>query len=614
MRLFMRILVLVVLCTPAQGLFAQGCFNWDWRNPLPHGNTINAMLFDGELYWAACDGGIIMSSPDGEVWDIKMSGLSERLLGIAFSPTTLVVVGEAGVNFHSLDGGDTWLPGQDLGDTDLYEVAYGNNFFLLVGENDTRYRSLDGSIWLGGSTRSSPTMLDVIFDGSRFIGVGTTGLAAISDDGIHWADNTHIAGISHDLLDIEYLEGQYVVTGEEGTVIFSSNGVDWVDKSITTNRPLQDSFYYDGKFHVIGLYDYVSEDGGTTWSNLRSFQSIQNEVAYNGNLFLVGGPRGRMFSTVNGIIWNDFLEDQYTYTEYHGAAYGNGTYVIVMSVKALTSTDGVNWFLNHIDWGDIFFDVIYFNDMFIAVSWHGKIFTSPAGTEWTEQHSLPTEIPLRKLAHNGSVVVAVGEQGTILYSSDGISWSAASFDPGLVVTDHLNGVCNGRSGLLFTRFVTVGVNGRILYSMDGMTWSEAISSGLTTGTLNSVASRGTNYVACGDFGEIYNSDGGSTWVQHTTGTVSALYHVFDDGEVFRAVGEKGMMLTSSAGLMWRKHPVYISGDLRASVVNRSQQFMVGSNGTILQRIGVETILPYAEWPAPKNIENFVEIMNDFCSN
>ena len=76
---------------------------------------------------------------------------------------------------------------------------------------------------------------------------------------------------------------------------------------------------------------------------------------------------------------------------------------------------------------------------------------------------------------NGSRLVAVGVDGTIVYSSDGISWTAASNS---ATSQSLYEVTWSGS-----RFVAVGRAGTIVYSEDGDNWTAASNSATSQSAL-----------------------------------------------------------------------------------------------------------------------------------
>lgn len=120
----------------------------------------------------------------------------------------------------------------------------------------------------------------------------------------------------------------------------------------------------------------------------------------------------------------------------------------------------------------------------------------------------PNNYALRSITQVAGTFFAVGDAGTILTSTDGITWSSHTSG----TTNKLNGVTHG--GI----YVAVGDNGTIVISGDGGSWAAQTSP--TTSILRQVTSfvsiYGTIYVAVGDAGTIVTSkDGGATWTTQT---------------------------------------------------------------------------------------------------
>src|SRR5690606_22607262 len=76
--------------------------------------------------------------------------------------------------------------------------------------------------------------------------------------------------------------------------------------------------------------------------------------------------------------------------------------------------------------------------MLAAVGDNGTILTSPDGVTWTSRSS-GTMQHLRGITHGGGLWVAVGFSGTILTSSDGTTWTSRSSE----TTQILYGVAYG---------------------------------------------------------------------------------------------------------------------------------------------------------------------------
>lgn len=175
---------------------------------------------------------------------------------------------------------------------------------------------------------------------------------------------------------------------------------------------------------------------------------------------------------------------------------------------------------------------------------------------------------------NGSYV-AVGNFGSMLFSSDGINWQPEN--PGslaalLSVTVNQNG-----------DFVATGNNGTILYSTDGKTWSSE-SSGVSAPLTNIAVDESGNFVAVGLRGTIVTSSNGIDWKVESSGTTNNLNGVTSYYGRFYVVGDKGTLLSSdSPGFNWNVLPTNISTNLnlRRIAITPNSIVIISTQGTIL---------------------------------
>ena len=214
--------------------------------------------------------------------------------------------------------------------------------------------------------------------------------------------------------------------------------------------------------------------------------------------------------------------------------------------------------------------VTYGNGLFVAVGWNGAILTSRDGVNWTWRTS-GTREDLQAVTYGNSTFVAVGMHGTILTSRDGVTWTQRT----LGADDWLNGVTYG-NGL----FVAVGYNGAILTSRDGVNWTRRTSG--TREDLQAVTYGNGLFVAVGG-GTILTSPDGATWTARASGTDYLLNGVAYGNGLFVAVGGPvgggGAILTSQDGVTWTAQTL---GELLYSVVYGNGLFVaVGGSGTIL---------------------------------
>lgn len=137
--------------------------------------------------------------------------------------------------------------------------------------------------------------------------------------------------------------------------------------------------------------------------------------------------------------------------------------------------------------------------------------------------------------------VSVGENGTLLTSSDGTKWTKRSSGSKV----KLRAVTYGKDTL-----VAVGFSGTILTSSDGTKWTKRKSR--TKNNLGSVTYGNDTFVAVGNSGTILTSSNGNKWTKRKSGTKNSLYGVTSGNNIFLAVGKKGTILTSSDGTKWTK--------------------------------------------------------------
>ncbi|HPD00587.1 MAG TPA: hypothetical protein PLA01_04470 [Acetivibrio sp.] len=152
------------------------------------------------------------------------------------------------------------------------------------------------------------------------------------------------------------------------------------------------------------------------------------------------------------------------------------------------------------------------------------------------------EPELNGIAFNGSdLYVAVGFEGVIFMSRDGINWSKIESD-----TNHtLNDVVWGMN-----RFIAVGDEGTILTSKNGLNWVQVESD--TNLDLQSVAFNGEQLVAVGNSGTVLVSSNGTEWKRIRTATMESLMSVKWFNGKYMAVGGGMLILSSDDGITWEE--------------------------------------------------------------
>lgn len=208
-----------------------------------------------------------------------------------------------------------------------------------------------------------------------------------------------------------------------------------------------------------------------------------------------------------------------------------------------TSPDGEAWVKSSLNTGSgsyasigsrMLYAVRAVSGGLLAVGEKGTLLTSTLGDSWTRLAGPELSYDLTSLASLREKTVVIGREGSVL--SNGTGWEAKGTDaPGWVSLavsgeEYLGGV-----------WVAVGEDGRIRRSLNGIDWETRPSP--TEKKLNAVIWTGTHFVAVGDIGTLLTSRNGLEWTERASGTQKALTSVtFANGKLL-AVGP-GVALTS----------------------------------------------------------------------
>jgi hypothetical protein len=189
--------------------------------------------------------------------------------------------------------------------------------------------------------------------------------------------------------------------------------------------------------------------------------------------------------------------------------------------------------------------------------------------QWTLRHPLPTVNTLYDVFSTGSSLMAVGELGTILTSTDAQTWQPQVSGS----TDDLVGIARG-NGV----YVVVG-SLDLLTSPDGVHWT--VTDGGFGGFATAVAFGNGLFVAVDDAGGIYTSTTGTTWIQRRDpGFTNALYDVAFAANLFVTVGTtdngaSSLILSSTDGITWTQSRKVADEELYSVAYGASRFVAVG---------------------------------------
>jgi photosystem II stability/assembly factor-like uncharacterized protein len=360
-------LAALALAPSASAGVRVGHSNWEWSNPLPQGNTLRAVDFDGARGYAAGDFGTLIVSDDGgtswrglgtgatgDLSEVQVIGGDSLVTagdctalrsddgGATFRrlpwmplhascpspiaalhfPTSEVgyLLQEDGTVHHSDDGGSSWDPissvplsapgalGGARAATDLF-FSDANTGFLTT--SDGIYRSADGgNSWELVSNWPDLSGLLFVDAGIGYaVGLGQT-VVKTTDGGQTWNRSAvDVPGPALSLSSITCLDADHCLTGGERVLVTTDGGDSWSAMPVSVAQPLAVDYASPGGAVVAGAEGAIStsSDGGASWSSVggRLDGAFTRLTGDSAFLAFAIGQRGKLARTSDeGLTWN----------------------------------------------------------------------------------------------------------------------------------------------------------------------------------------------------------------------------------------------------------------------------------------------------------------------
>jgi len=314
----------------------------------------------------------------------------------------------------------------------------------------------------------------ITYDGINYIATADASshsLVLVSTDGEIW--NTY--KISNKVLN---LTG--IATTESPSYIITSN---------TSTAPVMISFDIQN-WETLGAYTpydvIIFGESGFDSSGIQAPKGSMNGIAkLYGEFFAVGN---NVIKSSNGLSWDTAFD--------FGSSLPNTlTSVVAVESMFFAGLVAVGYGLKVISGAGSAAPVI---------EQVGRVITSTDGTTWKIIDPAFTSEQLHTVVASDTVIVAAGTNGKVFYSNNSEIWYPANVN-GQVLT-HTIRASMYADGV----FVLVGDNGTVITSTDGIEWYQHAST--TTVKLNAITFDGEYFVAAGDYGIIIRSrNQGATW-------------------------------------------------------------------------------------------------------
>lgn len=584
---------LAAYAVPA-GADPNPCASLQRVGPVPSGDDLVGVASGDGLILALGLGGTILTSPDGLTWTSRDSGTAAVLSGAAWGAGRWVVVGGGGTVLFSADG--VTYASQPSGVTaDLTDVTFGAGRFVVVGTAGTVLTSPDGVTWAAQQIPEVKNLFSVTWNGSVFVaGGGSTSLLATiltSPDGVTWETRwTHFVANS-EVRSVSWDGGRFVAAGyqfQNVLIATSSDGMTWTSPTINLERALWSVAGSGSVWLAVGSSGVILRStDGLSWVTLVEpagwVAGQLNAITWTGDAFVAVGATGGIVTTVDGLTWkaaSAHLRD----------VASNGASYVAAGSDILWSADGLAW--ERGVWPhrstDSLNGVTAYPGGYMAVGTSegtGAALRSADGRTWDRTASF--NVSPTAVVWGGDRFVAVGYQGFVATSPDGIAWTVR--DAG-VRSNLVSVTWDGARFYAHAPWDT-GASAR---SRDGVTWEAFDTTVLGDRQL---AWTGAELAAAGL--ALATSADGDHWDEGFLDVSGPSYvDVVRVGDSLLAVGgTRGTfwgapwfdvaLATSSNGRVWRVHACAetVPSELRHAVVGPGGWVAVGAGTTIIHGTG-----------------------------
>lgn len=353
-------------------------------------------------------------------------------------------------------------------------------------------------------------------------------------------------------------------------------------------RSIEDVRYAAGRWLAVGQNGTIlstTDAQGAGWVTIPSaLRGELRAIGYGAGRWVVIESGRKLWTSTDAVHWSELAvpgQDTLSSIEY-----ANGLWVLVgagaSGAVILTSTDLQTWSPRDAQQTGYLMDVSYGNGRWVAVGegypggpGRERMLTSSDGINWTPGLSPdgPVGPILNAVAYGDGQFLAVGNQGNLLQSADGVAWLRR--DAGQ--SGHLRSVL--RAG---GRWMASGFVDGLLTSADGIQWSARPAPAGQQIFLGMAFNAGT-WLAVGSVGSMAkSSDGGESW----SPVASAAFSISDVTSLTAGAGSlqaflsNGERFTSIDGLSWQKAQSTPSVQLTSGAYGAGQWILSSADGKL----------------------------------
>ena len=304
--------------------------------------------------------------------------------------------------------------------TDTLSTATAHGFV-----KDTRVRCDVGSMPTAASYWGC-----LAWNGQRVIAIGgnSSSVAAYSEDGISWASTS--MPVASDWRAVVWTGTVFFAVSTSGAAAKSTDGVAWESMTATMPSGTFTSIAWNGEVLCLpefGSSDvHTSSDYGATWAT-NSFPSSANwrGIVWGAGQFVVVASSGTKAATSpDGLVWTARILP--ASGDWYGIVYTGQLYCVTdsSSNKVAYSTDGIAWNYSTHGMADARF-IVWSGSTLLVCDGNGasgSVYTSPDCLTWTSR-TMPANVDWRAPVWMGSRF-CIPSPASVTTSEDGITWTA----------------------------------------------------------------------------------------------------------------------------------------------------------------------------------------------
>jgi photosystem II stability/assembly factor-like uncharacterized protein len=422
----------------------------------------------------------------------------------------------------------------------LNAVIDNGELYVAVGEDGTILTSSDGDEWTRRESNTSHHLFSIAWSGHKFVAVGEGLTILTSDDGLNWT----LVQSSLEDRDIQSFvkvlwNGRMFLAANNYYLYRSYDGLIW--NKVFDSYHFTDLFIGNDQF--IGIEDSIilRSIDGFNFSTFASPPNVEFTVgAWNGKEFLLSGEQS-LYKLING---NNIRKINSNKVGFHKLIWDGTKYYGIHGNDISISNDGNVWIDLTIEQSASLNDIEIGKRDIVAVGEEETILLSSNGSDWEVKHHKKVYPDFEEVTFiNGKFFVMNKHLNMYLVSNNGYDWEEINTDYDLTPTTEI----------IYANHLWISLNnmGRVIASKDLIEWY-VIDSGNEDIRHKGLIWNGQIFLAWGDK-YIHTSKDLKDWTI-TLQSKNDIYDLMWDGKAFLGFysndGYDKILIESADGKDW----------------------------------------------------------------